>query len=395
MYSNFEYYAPTKVVFGRGAEKEAGRLIRKAGANKVLIHYGSGSAVKSGLLDRIKTSLDDAGVAHVELGGVVPNPHLGKVYEGIELGRREGVDFILAVGGGSVIDSSKAIAAGLANPEDDVWDYYIHNKTTDKALPVASVLTIAAAGSEMSNGSVITNEKNGLKRDFGGEMFRPVFALMNPELTMTLPPYQTSSGAADILMHTMERFFNRSDNMEMTDRISEAVIRTVMKYAKILREDPCNYEARAEVMWAGSLSHNDLTGCGTDGGDWATHNMEHEMGGMFDVAHGAGLAAIWGSWARYVRDGVPHRFEKFALDIMDVAPGSDREETIERGICAMEQFFRDIGMPVSMKELGIEPTREQIEFMAASCEEKTQGPNGAVKPLYKEDMIRIYEAALG
>ena len=395
MYSNFEYYTPTKVIFGKGAEMQAGEQIARTGAKKVLIHYGGKSAARSGLLDRVKASLDEAGIAYAELGGVVPNPHLGKVYEGIELGRREGVDFILAVGGGSVIDSSKAIAAGLANPEDDVWDYYIHKKTTDKALPVASVLTIAAAGSEMSNGSVITNEKNGLKRDFGGELFRPVFALMNPELTMTLPAYQTASGAADIVMHTMERFFNQSDNMEITDRLSESVIQTVMKYAKVLMDKPDDYKARAEVMWAGSLSHNDLTGCGTDGGDWATHNMEHEMGGMFDVAHGAGLAAIWGSWARYVCDAAPGRFLKFALQIMKVTPGETDEETIERGICAMEQFFRDINMPVNMKELGIAPTKEQIEFMAASCEEKTQGPNGAVKPLRKEDMVKIYTAALG
>ena len=394
MYSNFEYYTPTKVIFGQDAELQAGEQLKKAGARKVLVHYGGKSALKSGLIDRVKKSLDEAGIAHVELGGVVPNPHLGKVYEGIELGKKEGVDFILAVGGGSVIDSSKAIAAGLANPEDDVWDYYVHKKTTGKALPVATILTIAAAGSEMSNGSVITNEKNGLKRDFGGDFFRPVFSLMNPALTMTLPPYQTSSGAADILMHTMERYFNQADNMEITDSISAALMKTVMKYTRVLVDHPDDYKARAELMWAGSLSHNDLTGCGCEGGDWATHNMEHEMGGMFDVAHGAGLAAIWGSWARYVCSAAPHRFVKFALDVMGVEPGQNDEETIERGICAMEQFYRDINMPVNMRELGIAPTEEQIAFMAASCEEKTQGPNGAVKPLLKEDMEKIYRMAL-
>ena len=395
MYSSFEYYTPTKIIFGKDAELEAGSQLKKAGAKKVLIHYGGKSALKSGLIGRVRESLEGAGIAYTELGGVVPNPHLGKVYEGIELGKKEGVDFILAVGGGSVIDSSKAIAAGLANPDDDVWDYYIHRKTTDRALPVATVLTIAAAGSEMSNGSVITNEKNGLKRDFGGEFLRPVFSLMNPALTLTLPAYQTSSGAADILMHTMERFFNQSDNMEITDSISTALMKTVMKYTKVLVDNPSDYKARAELMWAGSLSHNDLTGCGCDGGDWATHNMEHEMGGMFDVAHGAGLAAIWGSWARYVYDAAPHRFVKFALDVMGVEEGGTGKETIERGICAMEDFYRQIHMPTNMKELGISPSKEQIRFMAASCEEKTQGPNGAVKPLHKEDMEKIYTMALG
>lgn len=395
MYSSFEYYTPTQVYFGKGVEERAGELVKKYGAKKVLIHYGGKSAVKSGLIGRIVASLDAAGVAHVELGGVVPNPHLGKVYEGIELGRKEGVDFILAVGGGSTIDSSKAIALGLANPEDDVWDYYINKKSTDKCLPVASVLTIAAAGSEMSHGSVITDEKNALKRDFGGDFLRPVFTLLNPELTMTLPAYQTASGAADILMHTMERFFNLCDNMEMTDRISIGLLQNVMKYTKVLVDDPMNYEARAELMWAGSLSHNGLTGCGCNGGDWATHNMEHEMGGMFDVAHGAGLAAIWGSWARYVCDAAPARFEKFALEAMGVDNSGTQAEIIERGICAMEQFYREINMPTNMKELGIAPTPEQIRIMAASCEEKTQGPNGQVKPLLAADMEVIYTNALG
>ena len=394
MYSNFEYYAPTKVVFGKGEEKQTGKLVKESGGTKALIIYGGKSAVRSGLIDRVKASLDAEGTGFAELGGVVPNPHLEKVYEGIELGKHEDVDFILAVGGGSVIDTAKAVAAGIANPDDDVWDYYIRKKTTDRALPVGSVLTIAAAGSEMSGGSVITNEKNGLKRDFGGNCLRPKFTVVDPELTLTLPPYQTSSGAADILMHTMERFFNRAENMEITDNISIALMRTVMKYAKLLVKEPDNYRARAEIMWAGSLSHNDLTGCGTEGGDWATHNMEHEIGGMFDVAHGAGLAAIWGSWARYVHKAAPDRFVKFAVEVMEVDRGADDEETIERGIRAMEQFYRDINMPTNMKELGVEPTEEQIAFMAASCEEKAGGANGVVVPLKKEDMISIYRMAL-
>ena len=394
MYNEFTYYTPTKVVFGKGTEEKTGALIKEAGAGKALLHYGGGSAARSGLLDRIKKSLADEGIACVELGGVKPNPRLSKVYEGIELGRKEDVDFILAVGGGSVIDSAKAIALGLANPEDDVWSYYIREKTTDRTLPVGSVLTIAAAGSEMSDGSVITKGEENLKRDFGGDFMRPVFAVMNPELTATLPEYQTSCGVADILMHTMERFFNREDNMEITDDLAIALMRDVMAQGRILMKDPSNYEARANVMWAGSLSHNGLTGCGANGGDWATHNMEHEMGGLFDVAHGAGLAAIWGSWARYVHPAAPHRFVKFAQRVLDVDGTGTEEEIIERGIQAMEEFYREIKMPTSMKELGIEPTEEQIRWMAQSCEIKAGGANGAVIPLKKEDMEQIYKMAL-
>ncbi len=393
MYTNFEYYTPTKVVFGKGTVCQAGELVKAHGGSKVLLHFGGQSAKKSGLLDRVKESLEASGISYVELGGVVPNPHVGKVYEGIELGRKENIDFILAVGGGSVIDSAKGISLGLAN-EGDVWDYFIGKRSPSKALPVASVLTIAAAGSEMSHGAVITNEKNGLKRDFGADFLRPAFTIMDPELTMTLPDYQTASGAADILMHTMERYFNKEDNMDITDAISEALLRNVMAYAKILVDDPNNYKARADLMWAGSLSHNGLTGCGTAGGDWATHNMEHEIGGMFDVAHGAGLAAIWGSWARYVWKAAPHRFVKFAVNVMGVTPGKDDAETVEKGIVAMEDFYRAIKMPTNMRELGVTPTDEQIEFMAASCHDKTGGANGAVIPLNKEDMAKIYRMAL-
>ena len=392
MYQNFEYFAPTKVVFGKGTENQVGSLVKQQSSKKVLLHYGGKSAVRSGLLDRIKASLDEAGVAHVELGGVVPNPHLSLVYEGIELGRKEGVDFILAVGGGSVIDSSKAIGYGLAN-EGDVWDFFMHTREAKACLPIGVVLTIAAAGSEMSNGCVITNEKEGLKRAYDTDLCRAKFAVMNPELTMTLPAYQTSSGAADILMHTMERYFTQADTMEITDRISETLMQDVMKYTKILVEDPQNYKARAEIMWAGSLSHNGLTGCGTDGGDWACHNMEHELGGMFDVAHGAGLAAIWGSWARYVHHGAPHRFVKFAVNVLGVEPQTDDEVTIKMGIQAMEQFYHEIHMPTSLKELGVEPTDEQIAQMAESCERATGGAAGCIVPLKKEDMIAIYKMA--
>ncbi len=394
MYNDFEYYTPTRVIFGKGAESRTGELVRSFGGTKVLVHYGSGSVQRSGLLGRVLRSLDDAGIAHVELGGVVPNPRLSKVYEGIELGRREAVDFILAVGGGSVIDSAKAIAVGIPSRED-AWDhYFIAQNDAEECLPVASVLTIAAAGSEMSNGGVIANESNGLKRDYCRDIMRPRFAVMDPELTMTLPDYQTACGAADIMMHTMERWFSRTGTMELTDGIAAALMKTVMKYAPVLKEDPSDYGARAELMWAGSLSHNDLTGCGGDGGDWTTHNMEHEMGGLFDVAHGAGLAAIWGSWARYVHRAAPDRFVKFAVEVMGVKPEGDTEAVIEAGIRAVEDWYREIGMPTNMRELGIAPTEEQILLMAERCEFRTGGAAGTVMPLKKADMAAIFRAAL-
>ena len=391
---NFNYYTPTRVIFGKETENQTGQLIKKAGGSRVLIHFGGQSAIRSGLIDRIKKSLDDAGIWHTELGGVVPNPRMEKVQEGIALGKDSRIDFILAVGGGSVIDSAKAIAYGLAEPDLDVWELFAHTRTAKACLPVASVLTIAAAGSEMSNSCVITNEKTGEKRSYNDDLARPVFAVMNPELTMTLPAYQTASGVADILMHTMERYFNHSHNMEITDVISEALMRNVMKYARILVDEPQNYEARAEIMWAGSLAHNGLTGCATGGGDWASHNLEHELGGMFDVAHGAGLAAIWGSWARYVNHAAKDRFEKFAVNVLGVVPEGTKEETIDKGIRAMEDFYRSIHMPTSLTELGISPTEEQIERMAASCEQASGGANGCVVPLKKEDMAEIYRMAL-
>ncbi len=389
--NNFNFYTPTKVVFGKGVENQVGELVNGEKCKKVLIHYGGQSAKKSGLLERIIKSLDEKGIRHVQLGGVVPNPRLSLVYEGIELCQKEGVDFILAVGGGSVIDSAKAIGYGMTN-DGDVWDFYDHKRQASACLPIGTVLTIAAAGSEMSNSSVITNEDGWIKRGYSSDFCRPVFAVMNPELTMTLTEYQTASGCADILMHTMERYFNQSENMDLTDGISEALMRTVIKYAKILMSEPDNYEARAEVMWAGSLSHNGLTGCGTDGGDWATHALEHEIGGMFDVAHGAGLAAVWGSWARYVYKGRPERFVKFAENVMMVS-GKDEEDTILKGIEAVEEFYRSIHMPTNMKELGVEPTDEQIEEMAEKCSIAKGGSCGIVKQLKKEDMIEIYRMA--
>ena len=391
--NDFNYYAPTKVVFGKGAEQKVGNLIKEQNCKKVLIHYGSGSARRSGLLDRIEAIFDKEGITYVELGGVVPNPRLSLVYEGIALCKKENVDFILAVGGGSVIDSAKAIGYGVAN-EGDVWDFFDFKRKPTACLPIGVVLTIAAAGSEMSGSCVITKEDGGMKRGCTTDYSRLKFAVLDPELTMTLPPYQTACGCTDILMHTMERYFNHGENMELTDGISEALMRTVIRNAKILVKEPENYDARAEVMWAGSLSHNGLTGCGTDGGDWATHKLEHELGGMFDVAHGAGLAAIWGSWARYVYKDCLPRFEKFAMNVMQVDPEGTADDVALRGIEAMEDFYREIKMPTSIHELGIDPGDDELKLMAHKCSIGCKRSKGSAKVLHEEDMYEIYKAAL-
>lgn len=391
---NFEYYTPTRIIFGRNAENSVGDLVKKYGGTRVLIHYGMGSAVKSGLIARVKKNLDEAGLFHVELGGVVPNPHLDKVRAGFALGNLNQVDFVLAVGGGSVIDSAKAIAFALAEPDENVWDLFERRRKPKASLPVGSILTIAAAGSEMSRNVVITNEQTKKKRSFGDALARPKFAIMNPELTMTLPDYQTAAGCVDIMMHTMERYFTSGGNMEITDAIAEGLMRTVMHNADTLRLNPKNYNSRAEIMWASSLAHNGLTGCGNDGGDFATHNLEYELSGMFNVTHGAGLSALWGSWARYVYKFCLPRFVKFAVNVMGVdAAGLSEDETALRGIEDMEDFCRKIGMPTRISGLGINLTDEQIKEMAESCEKSTGGSVGSAKRIYFDDMINIYSDA--
>ena len=390
--NSFNYYTPTKVIFGRGAQDKVGEMVRAQGCKKVLIHYGMGSVKRSGLLDSVKSALDAENIDYTELGGAVPNPRLSLVYKGIELVKSEGVDFILAVGGGSAIDSAKAIGYGAAN-EGDVWDFYDRKRVPKACLPIGVVLTIAATGSEMSDSSVITKDEGGIKRGCNSDLCRPVIALLNPELTMTLPDYQTACGCTDILMHTMERYFTSKGNMEITDSIAEGLMRTVIKNAKILVENPKDYDARAEIMWAGSLSHNGLTGCGNGGGDFASHGLEHELGGMFDVAHGAGLAAVWGSWARYVYKDCLGRFYKFAVNVMGVENSISKEETALKGIEKTEDFFRQINMPTNMHELGINPTDEQIKELAHKCAVAAGGSKGSAKVLHEEDMLAIYEMA--
>lgn len=389
---NFNYFTPTKVVFGKDTELQVADLIREFGGQKILIHYGGGSVIRTGLLGKITDILDNAGITYVTLGGAVPNPHLGLVYEGIDLCKKEGVDFILAVGGGSAIDSAKAIGYGVTN-EGDVWVFYDYKRQATACLPIGVVLTLSATGSEMSDSSVITKEDGLVKRGYSSDYCRPKFAIMNPELTMTLPDYQTSCGCTDIMMHTMERYFTQGGNMEITDSVAEGLIRTVMNNAKILVKDPKNYEARAEVMWAGSLAHNGLTGCGNDGGDWMSHKLEHELGGLYDVAHGAGLAAVWGSWARYVYKNCLPRFKKFAINVMGVADKGSDEEIALAGIEAMEDFYRAINMPTNFRELGIEVKDGDLEEMAHKCAVGVGGSMGSAKLLYEEDMLAIYKAA--
>ncbi len=385
---DFVYYTPTKIIFGKNTEQQCGGLVKAQKCRKVMIHYGGQSALRSGLVDRIKASREAEGLAYVTLGGVVPNPRISLIRQGIELARSEGVDFVLAVGGGSVIDSAKGIAYGAVN-EGDVCDFYMAKRKPNACLPIGCVVTIAAAGSEMSSSSVVTNEENGFKRSCKTDMARPAFAIMNPELTLTLPAFQTACGCVDILMHTMERYFGHGSNMDITDSISEGLLRTVMHHATVLHNDPANYESRAEVMWAGSLSHNGLTGCGSDGGDWATHMIEHELSGMFDVAHGAGLSAIWGSWARHVLSNRPDRFALFAERVMGVARAESDTATGLRGIEVMEDFFRSLDMPTSLKELDLAPTDAQLAEMA---EKALVGKShiGSVKKLLPPDIVAIF-----
>ena len=388
---DFKYFTPTKVLFGKNTEDKVADLIQEFGGKKVLIHYGGGSVIRSGLMQRVTDKLDAAGISYVKLGGAVPNPRLSLVYEGIELCKKEGVDFLLALGGGSAIDSAKAIGYGLMN-EGDVWDLYDYKKQAKASMPLGVILTLAATGSEMSDSSVITKEEGLVKRGYSSDFGRPRFAILNPELTMTLPDYQTACGCTDIMMHTMERYFTNGGNMELTDSMAEALLRTVKENAKILARDPKNYDARAEVMWAGSLSHNGLTGCGNDGGDWMTHKLEHELGGLYDVAHGAGLAAIWGSWARYVYKNCLPRFKRYAINVMGISPdaGSD-EEIALKGIEAMEDFYREIKMPTNLRELGVEATDEDLKLMAHKCAVGVNGGKGSARFLKEEDMLEIYK----
>ena len=418
---NFDFFTPTKILFGAGRESEVGKQVAAFGGHKVMIIYGKkgGHIETSGLLDRVHKSLSDAGLSYVDLNGVVPNPRLSLVKEGIRIGRAEGVDFLLPIGGGSVIDTAKGIGYGIAN-DFEMEDLLYGRVKTDKNLPIGVILTIAAAGSEMSSSMVLTIEDGMMKRSYGHDCARPKFAIMNPELTYSLPAYQTASGAADIMMHTMERYFTPTDtDTSLTDRIAEGLMVSVRDAAQIAVKEPENYEARATLMWAGSLSHNGLTGAGRVS-DFGTHKIEHELGGMFDVAHGAGLAAVWGSWARYVYKTNPGRFAQFGKKVFginissstNITPNSDAPEQPIKpspiitdpeltstdtaalaAITAWETWCHSIGMPTTLTELGIHPTDAQIEEMAEKCVFGRNGHVGFFQPLTKEDIAAILKMA--
>lgn len=386
---NFTYQNTTKIIFGSDVEMLVGKEASQWG-KKALLHYGRDHIVQSGLKERIESSLQAAGIEYVELGGVQPNPRLSLVNIGIELAREEKVDFILAVGGGSVIDSAKAIAIGV-HYEGHVWDFFEGKARPTKSLPVGVVLTIPAAGSESSTGSVITNEYGWLKRSCGALLMRPKFALLNPELTYTLPPYQTACGATDMLAHVMERYFTSEEDVGFTDQLCEATMRSIIHYAPLAIAQPRSYAARANLMWAGSIAHDGLLGTGREE-DWASHEIEHELSALYDIAHGAGLAIIFPAWMQYVYTENPQRFVQFAVRVFGVEQDfAVPERTILEGIRRLKDFFRQIGMPTSLAEADI-PT-DRLEEMAAKSTANDTKTLGALKPLKQADVLKIYQLA--
>ncbi|UZQ83293.1 iron-containing alcohol dehydrogenase [Thermoanaerobacter sp. RKWS2] len=386
---NFVFSSPTKIIFGKGTEHQVGEEVKKY-SNKVLFCYGGGSIKKSGLYDKVVNSLKEAGVEFIELSGVKPNPRLSLVQEGIKLCRENNIDFILAVGGGSVIDTAKAIAMGVPY-EGNVWDFFAGKAQLEEALPVGVILTIPATGSEASDATVITNEDGWFKKGFHHDLIRPKFAIMNPELTYTLPNYQTACGVADIMAHVMERYFTNVKNVDLTDRLCEATLKTVINNVRIVLKDPANYNARAEIMWAGTIAHNDLLSTGRIG-DWASHRIEHELSAIYDIAHGAGLAIIFPAWMKYVYKHDINRFVQFAVRVWDVdLPYENLEDIALEGIRRMTEFFKEIGLPVTLKEAGISDDR--FEEMANKCTDNGNKKLGNFVKLGKEDVINIYKLA--
>ncbi len=385
--NNFTFYSPTFFAFGKDSEDKAGELVKRFGGTKVLIHYGGGSVVRSGLLDRVKRSLESAGLAYTELGGVKPNPRSGLVYEGIDLVKREGVDFILAVGGGSTIDSSKAIAAG-ALYDGDFWDFY-SGKPVERALPVGTVLTIAAAGSEGSGDSVITKEEGMLKRGTGSDALRPKFSILNPALTQTLPPYQTAAGITDIMAHLYERYLTNTKDVEVTDRLIEALLLTLKHEAPRVIANPNDYEARANIMWAGMVGHNNSCGVGRSQ-DWLSHMIEHELSALYDCAHGAGLAVTMPAVFTYELEHDVMRFAQVAVRVwgcqMDFA---HPEVTAKEGIEAFRKFLISIGMPKNFEELGAK--EEDIPKLVDVLFEGSDGKLNGFIEINKEDAAKIYK----
>ena len=390
--NNFAFYSPTYFVFGKGEENNTGKYVKRFGGSRVLIHYGGGSVIRSGLLDRVKVSLAQEGLSFVELGGVQPNPRSGLVYKGIDLCKKEKVDFVLAVGGGSTIDSAKAIAAGTVY-EGDFWDFYM-GKPVTKALPVGTILTIAAAGSEGSPDSVITKEEGMLKRGASGEAYRPVFSILNPALTQTLPAYQTACGITDIMAHLFERYFTNTRDVEVTDRVIEGLLMTMIHEAPKVIADPNDYQARANIMWAGMIAHNNCCGVGRDQ-DWASHALEHELSALYDCAHGAGLAVVFPAWMEYTMHHDVMRFAQVASRVWGCPMDFQNPEvTAKAGILAFRNFLKSIGMPQSITEFG--GKEEDVAYLAhtAAYGNGNGGRLGSFVSLSEEDMVNIYQRML-
>ncbi|GAE29952.1 iron-containing alcohol dehydrogenase [Halalkalibacter hemicellulosilyticus] len=385
---NFEFQNGTAIIFGKNQEQVVGKQTAAFG-KKVLLHYGGGSIKKSGLYDRVVSSLKAEGIEVFELGGVKPNPRVDLVREGVSICKKEGIEFILAVGGGSVIDSAKAIAAG-AYYDGDVWDYFIGKAEVDLCVPIGVVLTIPAAGSETSGGTVVTNEDGLYKRSTGHQNMRPQFAILNPELTYTLPAYQTACGLTDMMAHILERYFTNEQHVDLTDRLCEGTLRSIIANAHTVIDDPTNYDARAEIMWAGTIAHNDLLGTGRIG-DWASHEIEHEISGIYDIAHGAGLAIIFPAWMKYVYKHNVNRFAQYANRVWDVEIDlNDLEKTALAGIKKTEDFFHSIGMPIRLTEVDID--RTHFDEMAKKATDRC--PLGNFVKLEANDVHKIYELAL-
>lgn len=380
---DFVFQNPTKIIFGKNTESSVGSEIRALG-NKILLHYGGGSIKKSGLYHKVAASLKENGLEIFELSGVKPNPRLDLVHEGIKICRENNIDFILAVGGGSVIDSAKAIAIG-APYEGEVWDFFIEAAIPIKTLPVGVILTLPATGSETSRSTVVTKEEGWYKKPVNNDIVRPKFAIMNPELTYTLPPFQTACGAADILAHVMERYFTNELHVDLSDRLCEATLKTVIKNTSILLKEPENYDARAEIMWSGTVAHNGLLGMGRVE-DWGSHKIEHELSGLYDIAHGAGLAIVFPAWMKYVYKQNINIFMQFATRVFDIEPNfNSPEETVFEAISKLTAFFKGLGLPTTLKELNIPDDR--LEEMAGKCIET--GPVGGLMKLYKNDVLNI------
>ena len=391
---NFEFFIPTRVIFGKETHLQVGKIVKEYGFHRVLVHFGGASAKKTGLLDAVLDALKAEGIGYVTLGGVQANPTLSRVRQGIELCLKETVDFVLAVGGGSVIDSAKCIADGAGNPGVDVWSYFRHEAVPQTALPVGTILTLSASGSEMSASCVITNEENGFKRGFNSTTHRPLFSICNPELTYSVSRYQTGCGTVDIMMHTLERYFTQTRDTMLTDRIAEGILKSTIEAGRIADREPDNYEARATLMWAGSLSHNGLTSAGRSF-LMQVHQMEHELSGMYpQIAHGAGLSALWPSWARYVCSHDVSRFARYGVNVWNIDMDfGNPMNTALAGIQATEDFYKSLGMPVTLKELGVE--RDRIEEMAEKCTNMGQRKLSGIVELGREEIIEIYGMAMG